>query len=423
MEIIRRRCAAITCSLLAVGVVLLLCTLAAGQEKIILQYYTWGSDIQTKEAEEYLFQHFTERYPHVHIEVSLTGSVSDHVEKITVMHASGVAPDLFTISGSAGDTPHFYDTGMVLDLTPYAERDQFDFDAFIPGAWAYTWRNERLWSFPRATKGTAYATGVLVYNRSLFEASGLRYPWSGWTFDEFADTAKKLTRYVSGSDTPEVWGVTFAPNDWYRFVWSNGGELLNEDGTQVLLDTEESLEALEWYANWQTEFAFAGGSFERQTAAMSYKSTTGFLRTAPPELDWAFAESPRGPRGERSYTLGGSNVVAISSQTKHPEEAWLFLKFLLSEENQEREVFELGVGTASLRTIAFSPQHIFRDGPPYDLTPILLQATKPWPQSVGWKEAVNVINQGLMPAWTGQKAVRTAVSEMMGTLDAIMKRN
>jgi len=35
---------------------------------------------------------------------------------------------------------------------------------------------------------------------------------------------------------------------------------------------------------------------------------------------------------------------------------------------------------------------------------------------------VNVINQ-VMPVWTGQKAARTAVNEMMDTLAAIMRRN
>ena len=33
-------------------------TLAA-QQKVVLEYYTWGSDIQTIENEQYLFSYFT----------------------------------------------------------------------------------------------------------------------------------------------------------------------------------------------------------------------------------------------------------------------------------------------------------------------------------------------------------------------------
>ena len=395
-------------------------TLAA-QQKVVLEYYTWGSDIQTIENEQYLFSYFTKRYPHIEIKVSATGSIASHNEKITVQHAAGIAPDLYTISGSAGHTSMFFDTGMVLDLTELARRDRIDFDRFIPGAWAYTWRNGKLWAFPRATKGTASATGVLVYNRKLFDEAGLRYPWQGWTFDDLVNTAKKLTRSVSGGPEPDVWGAAFEATGWYRHVWSNGGELLNESETEILLNTPEAIEALEWYSKWPNEFGIVGGSFERGTAGMAYKSTGGFLRVAPAGLDWTFAETPRGPRSERSYTMGGCNVVAISSQTKHPEEAWEVLKFLVSEENQEREVFELGAGTALLRSVAFDRRHVYREGPPYDLTPILLQATKSEPQAPGWAEAKAAINAALTPVWRGEKSVRVAIEEVLPTATAMLR--
>lgn len=394
---------------------------ASAPQKVVLEYYTWGSDVQTIENEQYLFSHFTKRYPHIGVQVSATGGIPTHNEKITVQHAAGIAPDLFTISGSAGHTPLFFDVDMVLDLTELAKRDKIDFGRFIPGAWAYTWREGKLRAFPRATKGTAYATGVLVYNRKLFAEAGLRYPWQGWTFDDFISIAKKLTMSTSGGPQPDVWGTGFEAAGWYRPLWSNGGELVNEAGTETLVGTVEAIEALEWYAKWPNEFGVVGGSFERQTTAMTYKSTGGFLRTAPPGLDWAFAESPRGPRSDQSYTLGGCNVVAISSQTKHPEEAWLALQFLVSEENQKREVFEVGAGTAVLRSVAFDRRHVYRDGPPYDLTPILLQATKPQPQVLGWSEAQAAIDAALAPVWRGDKSVRTAIAEVLPKVNALLR--
>ena len=126
---------------------------------------------------------------------------------------------------------------------------------------------------------------------------------------------------------------------------------------------------------------------------------------------------------EQSYTVGGCNVVAISSQTKHPEEAWEVLKFLVSEENQQREVFELGAGTALLRSVAFDRRHVYREGPPYDLTPILLQATKPEPQAPGWAEAKAAINAALTPVWNGQKSVRVAIDEVLPIAKAMLRQS
>jgi multiple sugar transport system substrate-binding protein len=401
-----------------------LSVLAAAPPKITLDYYTWGSDLATIENEQYAFSHFAKLYPHIDVQVTAVGgSTIAFSEKIIVQHAAGIAPDMFTISGSASQTPLFFRTGMVLDLTGYAKRDGLNFDRYIPGSWAYTWWDGKLFAFPRTTKGTAYATGVLVYNRRLFDEGGLGYPRQGWTFDEYIATARRLTRSTSGGPQPDVWGTRFVANDWFRYLWSNGGELVNEAGTETLISSTQAIEALEWYAKWQNEFGVAGGSFTRQTAAMDFQSTTGFLRTAPVDLDWAFAEAPRGPRSERSYTKGGCNVVSISSQTKHPEEAWSALMFLISEENQKREVFELGVGTAILRSVAFDKRHVFRDGPPYDLTPILMQATKPQPQVPGWPEAQDAINAALAPVWRGEKSVRTAVDEILPTVNAILAAN
>ena len=193
-------------------------------QKVVLEYYTWGSDIKTIEYEQYLFSYFTNRYPHIEIEVSATGSIASHNEKITVQHAAGIAPDLYTISGSASHTSLFFDTDMVLDLTEWARRDRIDFNRFIPGAWAYTWRTAAA-GVPRSTKERR--TQPESWSTTVLFDEGACATLAGMDLDDLIG-AKKLTRSVSGGPEPDVWGAVFRAAGWYRHVWSNGGEMLDE---------------------------------------------------------------------------------------------------------------------------------------------------------------------------------------------------
>ena len=49
---------------------------------------------------------------------------------------------------------------------------------------------------------------VVYYNRDLFDAAGVPYPEAGWTWAEFLDAAKALTRDIDGDGLPTsmVWG-------------------------------------------------------------------------------------------------------------------------------------------------------------------------------------------------------------------------
>ena len=64
--------------------------------------------------------------------------------------------------------------------------------------------------------------------------------------------AKKLTADTNGDGALDQWG-TGLNVQWnlQPFVWSNGGDWLNEDRTKVTVDTPEFAEALQWFADLQ----------------------------------------------------------------------------------------------------------------------------------------------------------------------------
>jgi multiple sugar transport system substrate-binding protein len=107
---------------------------------------------------------------------------------------------------------------------------------------------------------------LLFYNRALFDEAGVPYPPSdptkAWTWDEFVAAAQKLTSDINGKHPGEegfdpekirTYGVAFDKTyeGWtlYPFIFSNGGQLVNEDGTHLLLDSPEATEAMQKLAD------------------------------------------------------------------------------------------------------------------------------------------------------------------------------
>src|SRR5205085_11138122 len=70
---------------------------------------------------------------------------------------------------------------------------------------------------------------VLYYNKRLFDRAEVSYPKAGWNFEQFLQTAQKLT--IPGKQ----WGFVFNNwmAGWIMWLWNNGGDVLSPDGTRA----------------------------------------------------------------------------------------------------------------------------------------------------------------------------------------------
>ena len=81
---------------------------------------------------------------------------------------------------------------------------------------------------------------VVYYNKDLFKEAGVAEPKEGWKWADMVAAAKKLKKGRRGK--AEVYGVEASLIRVAPFVWSNGGEVVdNEDKpTHFTLDTPEA---------------------------------------------------------------------------------------------------------------------------------------------------------------------------------------
>src|SRR6266545_984934 len=213
-----------------------------GESEGKIVYATWGSPAQ-REAESWTLLAFEKNYPDLQVDVISAATPAEHIVKQTSLLASGGAPDVIRLPSWAAFT--FYNEDIIRRLDAYFKRDGFKTDQLAQPFDVATYKR-RWYGLPRGQTGQ----WVVIYNRRLLDAAGLKAPAVGWSWDDFLTTARALTRPGAGSSSAQ-WGTTLEPlaDFYYPWLWGNGGEDIERTAEKSLIDQPAAREALQWLAD------------------------------------------------------------------------------------------------------------------------------------------------------------------------------
>lgn len=208
-------------------------------------------------------------------------------------------------------------------------------------------------------KGIQYALPMeatslaLVYNKDLFSKAGLNPGEPPKTWDELLEFSIKLSRDENNDGALDVWGFyvpsfpasgslsTWMVLQFLPFLWQAGGELIDNNQSKVLFNSNAGVEAL---TLWKTifdslnlkKFSLAHDmAFMSQRVAMvldgpwnlpNYRKIDNF--------NWGVAPLPAGEHGNMTY-LAGEKLV-IFKQSEVPNESWTFLRWMIKPEVQAK---------------------------------------------------------------------------------------
>ncbi|MBN1863575.1 MAG: extracellular solute-binding protein, partial [Victivallales bacterium] len=193
---------------------------------------------------------------------------------------------------------------------------------------------------------------IIVYNKDIFDRCGVSYPEGDWTTDEFLDTCRKLSRKVPGSNVYESFALMpiWVPDSW---LYLAGGRFYSEDGKECVLDSPEAHKAFEFLGKLWSEDAAGVRLAPTQSDSMSGASTGGsswenFSRgkiamvnagrwvcsLTGPLFNGGHAPMPHFPgvTEEQRKVYFGGRTTAITRDSRHPEEAFRFLLYLIGRE-------------------------------------------------------------------------------------------
>ncbi|MBI3004028.1 MAG: extracellular solute-binding protein, partial [Ignavibacteriales bacterium] len=189
---------------------------------------------------------------------------------------------------------------------------------------------------------------MMFYNIRMFEEAGVKE--IPRTYSEFLAAAKKLTRDLDGDGQIDIWAGErdIRPvwrerlSDFFPFyIAATGGRTLFEVG-EPAFDNDSARDVFKFFQScYAHEFFprtfFQGGDpfiLERKATHFAGAWQIATMQKLAPHVRYGVApipvpDSSRGP----VYTYGDYKNIAIFKTTKHPQEAWEFLKFLVTSKH------------------------------------------------------------------------------------------
>jgi len=280
---------------------------------------------------------FNAEHPNIH--VFYTPDPENLEEKMPLDMAAGSAPDVF--AGCCNFFPAWANAGYMLDLRPYVETDldQETINDWSPAQYKALFLSDgKQFALPKYHGALA-----LYYNKYLFDSARLDYPTGDWTYDDYLEAMKVLTARSAGQTTR--WGSMFDVS-WDRIqmhVNSWGGHYVDpNDPKHCLMSDTPALEAMQWLRDrmWEDKVMATAldvnnlqtrQAFIEQKIAM-VEDGSWALKDILDGANFRVGVTPFPVGPVRHVTLATTDGFGIYANTKHPDEAWEFLKFLISKE-------------------------------------------------------------------------------------------
>ena len=379
------------------------------------------------QAYEEMIAAFEATHPTIKINMQSMHWGSEYELRLRTELAAGNHPDIMAI-----DSPNlalYANSGSLLSIDSYM-KEEGNIDDIPEGVLKGLTYKDEIYLAPIVESSIA-----LFYNMNLFSEAGIPFP-SGdpnhpMTWDEVLEIAKKINnpaKGVIGIDPAQGFSVGEGPAYFKMpILWQFGADVISPDGStaQGYLNSKEALEALQFYQDLYRKHGVAAvemppAPFETDKLGMTIlgswaiselQQTPGFV------LGEDYGVAPL-PKGKHQVVPNGGWALGISSKTKHPEEAWEFVKFATGYEGSKLFV-EISGDLPARYSVARDfpelneyPKNIFvqqdqnysRNRPVTPAYPVISEAIKELFEDVGLEgenveeaanKAVEKINNGL----------------------------
>ncbi|WP_243526399.1 sugar ABC transporter substrate-binding protein [Bacillus pseudomycoides] len=306
----------------------------------VLRFATWDAGKNLK-IQQQIAKKFEEKNLGVKVQVEAYGDGFD--QKLAASFGAKNPPDVMYM----WNFPAYYKSLEPLDELAKKDPDM-KLDDFYQGLFNYSSIEGKLYGMP-----AGFTTRVIYYNKKLFDKANIPYPKDGWTWDEFVDTAKKLT-----DASNKQYGFALRPEpdtyDLQGFIWSNGSSFVSEDGKQIKghMNSPETIEVMKSFQSMlKDKTAILVGGKNQQSGDDIFKAgklamwesgiwpLEGFKDA---KIDFGTVEPPTF-KGKPVKGIVGTSAVSIAKDAKHKELAWEFVKFYSSPEAIKMRTSDLPV--------------------------------------------------------------------------------
>lgn len=285
-------------------------------------------------ALEAMVKEFNTANPNIKVTGNFSGNYTDTMTKVQASIQGGAPVDAAILLATDVYTLLDQKAIVAVDELAKADKDGQEYlNDFLPALMLNSKVDGKLWSVPFQR-----SVPVLFWNKETFQKNGIKDAPKTW--DELVTTAKALTK--DGN-----WGVEI-PSDgnpsWIFSAFSiqAGKSIVNENGTQVFLNTPENEKGIQFILDLAkthkvmpagvTKWGDVPNDFIAGKAAMIYHTTgsIGLLKSKMDPAKIGVAPLPAGVKP--GAPTGGGNLYVFKSTPEKQAAAWKFVRFMTEPE-------------------------------------------------------------------------------------------
>lgn len=298
-------------------------------------WYALGGD--SGEAVEELIVQFNESHPGITVVATYQGNYTTAMAKVY----SAITGDSVPNVAQLGAAPLLGTSGALLSMEEMMSADEsFDPSVIRSAFWDYNTADGEIWSMPFNN-----SVPILYYNKDLFTAVGLDPDSPPQDLDELLAVAQALTiPGVPGGEATQ-WGLnTKSDTHWYlsTLILQNGGQIVNEDETEMLYNSAEAVEMLQLWSDWVNTYEIMPVNQHEESLTDFLAGKLGMLLGSTSQV-MSIMEQATFEVGttmfpavgdEHEVPLGGGSLVIFKNDDQRLVDAsWEFIKFMVSKDS------------------------------------------------------------------------------------------
>ncbi|MEU0572381.1 sugar ABC transporter substrate-binding protein [Nonomuraea sp. NPDC005983] len=316
---------------------------ADSNEPVKLNFLSLAWQKESVAANKQLVEEWNKANPKIQV-TYVQGSWDNVNDQLVTSFEGGDAPDV--IHDDSPALSGFASKGYLLDLK---DKVPAELKSDIPqAAWdTVTFDdgkgNQGVYGVPFLQEST-----VVIANKKLLDAAKVRVPTpdNPWTWDEFAEVSKKLTK---GGQFGVAWPMKSPVNKTLNLALNFGGTFFQTSGgkTTVKVGPEEK-EVLQrihdqLYKDKSADTSALGmgtadplpGFFAGKYAMLpvGVYLRQQVVEQAPKGFDWVTLPPLKGTSSDQGAV---SQTLSVAADSKHPDEALKFMSFFLNGANQAK---------------------------------------------------------------------------------------
>ncbi len=355
----------------------------------------------------------------------------DYSEWLAEQFVAGDEPDIFCVP--ADDFNLYATTGALMNLDDFISDDEnFSVDVYYPAAFNFGRHEENSFALPCESTIT-----FMFVNKTLLAKEGVDVPQNDWTWKDFLEICRKVTRDTDGDGIIDQFGCY--DYSWKQAAIANGVKLFRDDGRTSYFADSRMEDALKFLMELHAinggreispkDFDVGRVAFRPFTFAeyRTYKPYPWRIKKYS-SFEWDCIKMPAGTSGGNISVLD-TLLIGMSSRTRHKDLAWQLMKKICFDVTTQQEILKRSQALPVRRDVIISAeaQEIFswetRDTAaitPADISDAMDEAVMPY-KFKNYDSAMRYANGEINKIINGIVPLNNALNKLQKEVNAFLQ--